>query len=169
MLNVHGKDWCWNWSSNTLATWCGELIHWKGPWCWERLKAGGEGGNREWDDWMASLTQWVWVWANSGRWWRTGKSGVLQSMGLQRVRHDWAPPRWQHPVCTGLCQSPAPTFIYTKAVVPSVPWEGKKSHSMPESALALLPKSLGIHSLYRDFPTQGHTFLAGRGTLLPNS
>ena len=57
--------------------------------CWERLKAGGEGNNREWDGWMASLTQWTWVWASSRSWW-TGKSGVLQSMGLQRVRHDWA-------------------------------------------------------------------------------
>jgi len=43
----------------------------------------------EWDDWMASLTQWTWVWANSGRWWRTGKPGVLQSMGSQRVVYDW--------------------------------------------------------------------------------
>ena len=48
-----------------------------------------EGGERGWDDWMASLTQWVWVWANSGRRWRTGKPGVLQSTGSQRVRHNW--------------------------------------------------------------------------------
>ena len=59
------------------------------PWCWERLKAG-EGDDRRWDGWMASLTQWTWVWVNSRRWWWTGKSGMLQSMGLQRVRHDWA-------------------------------------------------------------------------------
>ena len=57
-------------------------------WCWERLRAEGEGGNRGWDGWMALLTQWTWVWANSRGWWRTGKPGVLQSMGLQRVRHD---------------------------------------------------------------------------------
>ena len=50
------------------------------PWCWERLKAGGEGDNRGWDGWMASPIQWTWVWASSGRWWRTGKPGVLQSM-----------------------------------------------------------------------------------------
>ena len=50
-------------------------------WCWERLKAGGKGDNRGWDGWMASLTQWTWVWASSGRWWRTGKPGMLQSMG----------------------------------------------------------------------------------------
>ena len=60
------------------------------PWCWERLKAGEEGDNRGWDGWMASLTKWIWVWASSRRWWRTGKPGMLQSMGLQRVRHDWA-------------------------------------------------------------------------------
>ena len=45
------KDWCWSWSwnSNTLATWCKELTHWKRPWCWERLRAGGERGDRGWD------------------------------------------------------------------------------------------------------------------------
>ena len=61
----------------------------KRPWCWERLKAGGEGDNRGWGDWMASLTRWTWVWASSGSWWWTGKRGVLQSMGSQRVWHDW--------------------------------------------------------------------------------
>ena len=86
-MNIHWKDWCQ--SSNTLVTWCEEMTHWKRPWCWERLKAGGEGRNRGRDGWMASLTQWTWVWANS-RWWRTGKPGVLQSMGSQRVRHNLA-------------------------------------------------------------------------------
>ena len=57
--------------------------------CWERLRAGGEGGDRGWDAWTVSLTQWMWVWVNFGRWWRTRKPGVLQSMGSQRVRHDW--------------------------------------------------------------------------------
>ena len=52
---------------STLATWCEELTHWKRPWCWERLKAKEEGGGRGWDGWMASLTQWTWIWANSGR------------------------------------------------------------------------------------------------------
>ena len=56
------------WSSSTLTTWCEEPTHWKRPWCWERLRARGEGGDREWDGWVASLTQWTWVWANSGRW-----------------------------------------------------------------------------------------------------
>ena len=68
-----------------------EPSHWKRPWCWERLRAGGEGDVRGWDGWMASPTQWTWVWANPGRWWRTGKPGMLQSMGLQsRTRlSDW--------------------------------------------------------------------------------
>ena len=66
-LNTHWKDWCWNGNSSTLATWCEELTHWKRPWCWERLKAGGEGGDRAWDRWMASLTQWTWVWVSSRR------------------------------------------------------------------------------------------------------
>ena len=62
---IHRKD--WSWSSNSLEIWWKELTHWKRLWCWERLKAGGEGGNRGWDGWMASLTQWTWVWANPGR------------------------------------------------------------------------------------------------------
>ena len=78
------------WSSNTLATWCEEWTHWKRPWCWDRLRAGGETGNRGWDSWMVSRTRWTWVWANYGRWWRTEKPGVLQSVGSQRVRHNLA-------------------------------------------------------------------------------
>ena len=90
VLNIHWKDWCWNWNSNTLATWCKEPTHWKRPWCWERLKVGGEGDDRGWDGLMASLThEWTWVWASSWRWWRTGKPGMLQSTESQRVRHNW--------------------------------------------------------------------------------
>ena len=84
------NDWCWSWNSNTLATWCEELTHLKRPWCWERLKKVGEGDDTGWDGWMASPTPWTWVWANSGRLWKTGRPGVLQSMGSQRVRRDWA-------------------------------------------------------------------------------
>ena len=62
----------------------------KRPWGWERLKVGGEGDDRGWDGWMASLTQWTWVWINSRSSWWTGRPGVLQSMGLQTVRHNWA-------------------------------------------------------------------------------
>ena len=65
-------------------------VHWKRPWCWEGLGAGGEGDDRELDGWMASLTPWAWVWGNSGSWWWTGRAGVLRFMGSQRVGHDWA-------------------------------------------------------------------------------
>ena len=71
-LGVHWKDSCWSWNSSTLASSCKGLTHWKGPWFWEGLRAGGEGDNRGWDDWMASLTQWTCVWVNSGSWWWTG-------------------------------------------------------------------------------------------------
>ena len=76
-----------------LATWCEEL-YWKRPWCWERLKAKEEGG-RGWDGWMASPTQRTWAWANSGRWWRTGKPGLVQSIGSQRRRHDLETERYR--------------------------------------------------------------------------
>ena len=66
-----------------------ELTHWKRPWCWERLKAGGKGDDRGWGGWMASPTWWSWVWASYGSWWRTEKPDVLQSMMSQKVRHNW--------------------------------------------------------------------------------
>ena len=72
-----------------LATWCKELTHLKRTWCWEWLKGEGEGDDKGWDGWMASPTQWTWVWVSSGNWWWAGKPGVLQSMGLQKVGHDW--------------------------------------------------------------------------------
>ena len=77
-------------NSNTLATSCEELTHWKRPLCWEGLGAGGKGDNRGWDGWMASLTRWTWVWVDSRSWWWTGRPGVLRFMGLQRVGHNWA-------------------------------------------------------------------------------
>ena len=90
VLNIHWKDWCWNWSSNTLATWCEELAPLKRTWCWKRLKVRGDEEDREWDGWMASLTRWTWVWASFGSWWWTGRPGVLQFMGSQRVGYKWA-------------------------------------------------------------------------------
>ena len=69
---------------------CKELTHLKRPWCWERLRAGGKGDDKGWDGWMTSPTQWTWVWVDSRSWWWTGRPGVLQSMGSQRVGHDWA-------------------------------------------------------------------------------
>ena len=73
-----------------LATSCEELTHWKRLWCWEGLEAGGEGDDRGWDGWMASLTRRMWVWVNSRSWWWAGSPGMLRFMGLQRVGHDWA-------------------------------------------------------------------------------
>ena len=84
--NIHWKDWCWSWNSNTLTTWCEELTHLKSPWLWQRLKKR-EVDDRGWGGWMASLTQWTWVWVSSGSWCWTGKPGMLQSMGSQRVGH----------------------------------------------------------------------------------
>ena len=85
------------WNSNTLATSCYKLTHLKRRWCWERLRAGGEGNDRGWDGWMASLIQWTWVWVDSGSRWWTGRPGMLCFMGSQRVRHDWVTKlNWMH-------------------------------------------------------------------------
>ena len=77
------------WNSNSLTIWCKQPTPWKRPWCWERLKAGGERDDRGWDGWMASLTPWTWIWASSGSWWWTGKPGVLRFMGSQRAGRHW--------------------------------------------------------------------------------
>ena len=92
VLNIHCKDWCWSWNSNTLATWCKELAHWKRPRCWERLKAGGEGDDRGWDGWMASPTWWTGVWGRFGSWWLTGRGLVCCSPWGAKSRtrlSDW--------------------------------------------------------------------------------
>ena len=105
-LQLYVLAWCpcWKFWNSTS---CEELIHWKRLWCWEGLGAGGEGDNRGWDGWMASLTRWTWVWVNSGSWWWTGRPGVLRFMGSQRVVHDWATElNW----C--MCISPSSTKIH---------------------------------------------------------
>ena len=84
-LNIHWKSWCWSWSSNPLATWCEELTHWKRPWCWEQLRAGGEGDDGRWDGIIDSIDMSL---SKFWRSWRAGKPGVLQSMGSQRIRHN---------------------------------------------------------------------------------
>ena len=99
-LGVHWKDWCWGWNSNTLATSCEELTHWKRPWCWEGLGAEGEGDNREWDGLMASPTRCTWVWMSSGSLWWTGRPGMQWFMGSQRVGYDWATElNWTESLC----------------------------------------------------------------------
>ena len=81
VLGVHWKDWCWSWNSNTLAAWCGELTHWKRPWCWEGLGAEGEGDDRGWDGWMVLPTQWIWVrgLVTDREAWRAAVHGVTKS------------------------------------------------------------------------------------------
>ena len=89
-LYTHWKDWCWSWSWSyyPLATWCEQLTHWKRSWCWEISKAEEE-GNRGWNGWMASPIQWTWTWGNSRRWWGTGNTDVLQSMGRKKLDMTW--------------------------------------------------------------------------------
>ena len=98
VLNIHWKDWCWSWNSNALATWCKELTHLRRPWCWERLKAWGEGDDRGWDGLIASPTQWTWVWVNSGSWWWTGQGGLASAVhGVAKSRtrlSDWTELNW---------------------------------------------------------------------------
>ena len=90
----------WSWSSNTLATWCKELTHLKRPWCWERLKAGGEGDDRGWDGWMVSPTRWTWVWVSSGSWWWRGKPGIRTAVHgfakSQTQLSDWTDLNWYY-------------------------------------------------------------------------
>ena len=83
-----GRTRCWSWSTNPLATWCEKPTHCKRPWCWERLKAKGEGDDRGQDGWMASLTQWTqWVWASSRRWWRTGSLACCSPWGHKQLNN----------------------------------------------------------------------------------
>ena len=108
VLGFLWREWCWSWNSSTLATWCEELTHLRRPWCWERLKVGEKGDDRGWDGWMASPTQWTWVWANSRSWWRTGRPGVLQSMESQRFRLNWVTERQQN---VSICKFYSVKFI----------------------------------------------------------
>ena len=137
----------WSWNSNTLATLCKELTHWKIPWCWEGLGAGGEGDDRGWDGWMASQTRWMRVWVNSGGWWWTGRPGVLRFMGSQRVGHDWMTElNWTDLLQNGLVGSPCS------------PWDSQESSPTPQfksinsSALSLLhsPTLTSIHDCWKD-------------------
>ena len=144
VLNIHWKDWCWSWYSNTLATWCKELTHLKKPWCWERLKAGGEGDDRRWDSWMASPTQRTWVWVSSRSWWQTGKPGVLQCMRWQRVEHNWATKlNWTEPTSWELC------FIQWTYWGPQT-WKAASQVPLRE----LLLGGDGVFRIYKNFTTR---------------
>ena len=96
-LNIHWKDWCW--SSSTLVMWCEELTHWKSSWCWERLKAEGEGDGRGWDGWMASSTPWIWIWASSGSWWWKVSLMCCRPWGFKESdmteRLNWTELNWE--------------------------------------------------------------------------
>ena len=119
VLNSHWKDWCCSWNSNTMATWGKELTHLKRPWSWERLRAGGEGDDRGWDGWMASLTQWTWVWVGDGQ----GSLACCSPWG-HKVGHDWVTvlnwSMWQNPKDSFLLKLggncswfvPVHTFVY---------------------------------------------------------
>ena len=102
VLGVHwcSSAWCWGWNSKTLATWREELTHLKRPSCWERLRMGGEGDDKEWDGWMASPTQWTRVCVSSRSWWWTGNLCVLQSMGSKELdTTEWL--NWTEQPSTG--------------------------------------------------------------------
>ena len=86
VLNIHWKDWCWSWNSSISF---GHLMQITDSLEKTLMLGSIEGDDRGWEGWMASPTQWTWIWANSMSWWLTGKPGVLHSMGSQRVRHNW--------------------------------------------------------------------------------
>ena len=112
-LSIHWKDWYWSWSSNTLATWFEELTHRERHWCWERVKAAEEEGNKGWDGWMASAIQRTWTWVNSGRWWRTVRPGMLKWQSWTHLG-DWTTTKnsilelllLSHFSCIRLCATP---------------------------------------------------------------
>ena len=136
VLSVHWKNWCWSLNSNTSAR--------KRPWYWERFRAGGEGDNRGWDGWMASPSQWTWVWVNSGSWWWTGRPGVLQFMESQswtwlsdRTELNWTEVGTQY---TGIQYSEWLTifkglsFIYSYKILAWSSLVGTVDRNMPADA-----------------------------------
>ena len=145
VLNSHRKDWSWSWNSNTLATWCEKLTHWKRPWCWERLNAKGEEDGRGWNGQIASLTQWTWVRANSERWWRTGKPGVLQCMewkiaGQQLNKNN------KNAACMGFPGSSAVENLPSKQETWQEPWVWSLCSPRDSQVSSLTPQFKNINS-----------------------
>ena len=143
VLNILWKDWCWSWNSNILATWCEELTHRKRLCCWERLRAGGEGDDRGWDGWKASLTRCMWVWVNSRRWWRTGKPGVLHSSSIHLLNP--VDSLWPYGLQHARLPHPSPTPGACSNSCPSSRW----SHSTISSFV------IPFSSCFQSFPASG--------------
>ena len=123
----------------SLVTWCEELTHWKRPWCWERLRAGGEGDHRRWDGWMASPTQWTWVWVDFGSWWGTGRLGLLRFMESQRVGHDWVTElNWTMKTLTDFL------FLGSKITV-----DGDCSHEIKRCLLLGIKATINLNSILK--------------------
>ena len=134
ILNIHWKDWCWSWSSNTLATWCKELAHWKRPWCWERLKAGREGDDRGGDGWMASTNS-MDLSLSELQAWRAAVYGVAKS---RKQMSDWTT-KCESPPLQATCQNLSPHWLS-----PWAQWVLRDSSSEPHpiatfSVALLLP------------------------------
>ena len=140
---------------NTLATSCKELTHWKRPWFWEQLGAGGEGDDRGWDGWMASLTWWTWVWVNSGSWWWTGRPGVLcvvhgvtksQTWLSYWTELNWCALKivWTHKIFLLLF-----SISYTRCI--SVKPKNKKGSLFDSISLCILPLWIGSFTEHFSF------------------
>ena len=121
-----GRNWCWSWNYSTLATWCKELTPWKRPWCWERLRAGGEGDDRGWDGWMASPTQWTWVWVTVG---------VGDGQGGLACCSPWGHKEWDTTELYANILLQSITYIFILLIV-----------SFKERAFLILKSSLSIFS-----------------------
>ena len=146
-----------------LATWCKELTHWKRPWCWERLKEGGEGDNRRWDGWMASPTRWTWVWVSSGSWWWKGSLACCSPWGRKKSdMTEWL--NWTHvhtsalgvhAVCTCVCVCMCThTLLYIRRKA----WRPKTWEHLGETKCCFRPISK-LKSRYKDHSKRKMVFL----------